>query len=82
MHENLHSRCDVMCTYCQLWGVNFFKLVKIMHCLHWRIIGAVCPTELHIMSHKCVNCSQLSAVTVLFLTYAQRQGLNFLTSTV
>jgi hypothetical protein len=34
------------------------------------------------MSHKCVNYSQLSAVTVLYNKYAERQGLNLLTSTV
>jgi hypothetical protein len=44
-----------------------------MRFLNLRITGDVCPMELHIMSHKGINCSQLSAATVLSLAYAQRQ---------
>jgi hypothetical protein len=40
-----------------------YKLCSI-RCLHWQIIGALCPLEMHIMSLKCVNCSRFSAVTV------------------
>jgi hypothetical protein len=72
MHINLHSRCDVVCSFGPIQGINFFtRWLKSDGC---RIIyamftlanyRAVLSMELHIMSHKRVNCCQLLAVTVL-----------------